>query len=134
MLSVELNAAIIDICDKKRVPYKAFGGKCIPYIGWFWRRVNFDIPFTLGVMPPAEALDIHGVALEPERMVYTAGFMENNKWDYFEFEPSAEDCAAVRALLETAVIEPTEANLRAVNEKIQSLIPLDAAAAHVSEY
>ncbi len=41
--------------------------KSVPYIGWYWREVDFTRPFTLG------------------HCGEFVGFMENNKWGYPEW-------------------------------------------------
>ncbi|GAG80631.1 unnamed protein product, partial [marine sediment metagenome] len=50
--------------------YTEDSGKIVPYIGWFWRVVPFnEKKLTLGSIPSG-----------------FIGFMENNKWDYDEWE------------------------------------------------
>ena len=61
-------------------------GKPIPYIGWYWRNVDFNDPVTLGDC---------GMFI---------GFMENNKWDYPEWTISKIQDAAIKAMLQ--VLDP----------------------------
>ena len=61
----ELNLWIMDHCDNEE--HEIEGGKCIPYIGWFWRTVDFES----GSVPIGNCGSF-------------IGFMENNKWDYPE--------------------------------------------------
>jgi hypothetical protein len=104
MDSKELNERIEKICDDDNL-YKAFGGKAIPYVGWFWRDVNFDTEDCLfGVLPDGKL-----------------GFMENNKWNYDYHYCEPEDWQEIRRLLEIAVAAPSRESLKAVDDKIQSL-------------
>lgn len=64
--SKQLNEFLSDAADD--LEYDFFGGKAIPYIGWYWREVDFTSRIRLGYAPSM------GV-----------GFMENNKWGYDEF-------------------------------------------------
>jgi len=115
MNSEVLNRKISKICD---VPsqYEAFGEKSIPYIGWFWRTVNFDADHCwLGILP---AMD-DGIEVNDKPR---AGFMENNKWDYDTFKVEGDDWEEIKSLLEAAVTKPTTDNLKAVDDKIQSLL------------
>jgi len=100
----ELNKKIHEICDQTDL-YEAFGGKCIPYIGWFWRNVDFNADGCyFGVLSDGKI-----------------GFMENNKWDYEEFYCSGNDWQDIKKLLIEAVSLPTKKSLMAVDFKIQSL-------------
>ena len=114
MKSEEINK-IIHSWDSKDMPYEAFGGKAIPYIGWFWRTVNFDSEaYYFGVLPEYKGLDRN----DKVRL----GFMENNKWDYdYCFCPSI-DWHEIKQLIEEAVKNPTHDTLKAVDDKIQSLL------------
>lgn len=63
-------------------------GKRIPYLGWFWRNVNFfsrRIPIGF----------CHGYV----------GFMVNNKWDHDEREMSEEEVDKTMAFLDAAMQE-----------------------------
>lgn len=113
MDSNELNERIAAICDDD-MHYAAFGGKAIPYIGWFWREVNFDHSSCLfGVIPDDEVLGDKPLV----------GFMENNKWGYGYIHCDGEDWVEIKQLLEAAVTDTCRETLQAVNDKIQSLLP-----------
>ena len=112
MNSNELNERIAAICDGD-IHYEAFGGKAIPYIGWFWREINFDRETgLLGVIPGKEA---GGKPL--------VGFMSRNKWSYDYIHCDGEDWAEIKRLLEAAVTDTCRETLQAVDDKIQSLLP-----------
>lgn len=98
MTSDELNAAIAAICDDP-TRFEVYGGKAIAYIGWYWRPVDFDSEWSLGMFDDGDV-----------------GFMERNKWGYDEFTPSESERREIRGRLEVAVTFPTEENLRAVYE------------------
>jgi hypothetical protein len=62
------------------------GGKTIPYIGWFWRAVDF-------ASRRASIGDCDGFI----------GFMENNKWDYSERLLTDDEMLRVLAYLDEAI-------------------------------
>jgi len=94
-------------------------GKSFPYIGWFWREINFDGDFyPMGVLP---ILD-HPMKLERNDQP-RVGFMANNKWGYEEFNPTKEQRDEIRRLIVEACVKPSEESLRAVDAYIQSLLP-----------
>lgn len=119
MTSDELNAAIGAIeSSNARPPYECFGGKCVPYIGWFWRDVDFDAPTcSFGIMPAGT--DEIG---SPATAVPTVGFCENNKWGYEEIEATPEQFANIKRLLIEAVTVRTADAFRAVNEAVQGVL------------
>jgi len=97
--------------------YEAFGGKAVPYIGWFWRNVNFDADHCwFGIVPPYE-----NTLVLNDRM--RVGFMQRNKWDYDEIRCEGDDWSEIKRLLVVAVTEPSRETLGAVDDKIQSLLP-----------
>lgn len=116
MNSEELNDKISKICDDNSL-YESFGGKCIPYIGWYWRTVDFDseIYDCFGILP----VIYNDVDSNNKERV---GFMENNKWDYKYADCSHEDWVEIKNLLEIAVTNTTTETLKAVDDKIQSLL------------
>jgi hypothetical protein len=130
MTSKELNEKIYAICDAKDLPYEAFGGKAIPYIGWFWRNVDFDKDYCLfGMIPGRECPNNHDCdrCMEdcdgPETLNKpVVGFMENNKWDYNYIRCDGADWITIKELLVKAVRRPSYENFKAVNEKIQGLL------------
>lgn len=115
MNSEELNEKISLLDDMDDPPFCAFGEKPIPYIGWFWREVDFDKEaYTFGIVPGANT----------RKGLPVVGFMENNKWDYSTVRVTPEQSKEIRRLLEIAVQELTAENLRAVNDAIQGLLPV----------
>lgn len=59
-----------------------YGGKRVPYIGWFWRNVDFaNGTFYIGDCGEF------------------VGFMENNKWDYPERPLTPDEAAQVTAII-----------------------------------
>lgn len=115
MNSKTLNKKIREIADDEQ-PYLVKGlsdsGKCIPYIGWFWREVDFDKPLTLGYTDE-KGFDVP----------HWVGFMENNKWGYPEFACTKEQSAEIKRLLVEAVKNPNNETLQAVFDYIQTLRP-----------
>lgn len=127
LTSAELNAAIASVCDDSSV-YESFGGKSIPYIGWFWRRVDFDAPTCRFAVIPAGSADIGIVMpndqimpLGPRSPADRVGFCESNKWDYREITATPEQFAEIRRLLIVAVALRTADAFRAADAAIQAL-------------
>lgn len=87
-------------------------GKCIPYVGWFWRNVDFSRPVHL-YMPSEPGFDV------PQFI----GFMENNKWGYRTFACTQEQTDSIKALLVLAVSSPSDALFQAVFDYMQKLKP-----------
>jgi len=122
----ELNDAIKELCaqwadgDPFELPWEA---KPIPYIGWFWRYVHFDSelwePHSLGIIPRGTS-DICTDRLD-EHLV---GFMENNKWDYPEFDVPNEQWQKLRACIVECVTNPSAETCQAVYDYMQSLCPI----------
>ncbi len=108
-----LNYKVKDICAyDSNIDYDAFGGKPIPYIGWYWRSFNFDnFDRLFGIIPAKETPDGKPIV----------GFMENNKWDYDYVQADEEEWREIRQLLEIAVDDPTNENLNSVHVAIQNL-------------
>lgn len=115
LTSNEMNEMLRQMEWDKVLPYDAFGGKVVPYIGWFWRDVNFNAPtYNFGILP------VFDLVLESNADV-KLGFMENNKWDYDYHHCSAKDWKEIRRLLEAALLEQSGESFEAVDNKIQSL-------------
>lgn len=116
MTSEEMNAAIREIEKDDSVAFEAFGGKPVPFIGWFWRTVDFDRlgRQTFGVIP-AGTLDGDDQNDKP-----LVGFMQNNKWDYPEIQPTEQEWADTRAAVEKALTSRAVDDFRAANDLIQS--------------
>ena len=104
MNSKELNKKIREICDKDE--FEIQGGKCIPYIGWFWRDVDFDSDgCSIGIVIPGEL----------------KGFIENNKWGYQEFWIKGENWIQLKKLLELAVTNPSRESTKKIWDFMQEL-------------
>lgn len=108
MTSAELNAAIAAICDDTEHYEPIKGGlydtgKVIPYIGWYWRDVDFDAPYVV--------LGDCG---------FFIGFMENNKWGYPQCALDGEHSALIRDRLIALVQAPTQAGLQAFYDFLQT--------------
>jgi hypothetical protein len=117
MKSEEINQIIASWDGKDNLPYESFGGKAIPYIGWFWRDVDFDSNHCwLGILPICQDV------LDPNDK-RRAGFMQNNKWGYEEYIVEGEIWKEIKRLIEIAVQNPTKENLEAVDNFIQETLP-----------
>lgn len=82
-------------------------GKVVPYIGWYWRSVPFaEGKLTLGCIPDG-----------------AVGFMENNKWDYDEWETTEEQRDEIVRLLLAAKAKPSDEAFQAVYDYIQTCKP-----------
>ena len=117
MDSDELNKRLYAISmQAKENDYECWpeSGKLVPYIGWFWRRVDWDRQTcNLGVIPPNA--DGNNEAL--------VGFMENNKWDYPSFHVEGDEWEKLRQKVEVLVINPTQAGCDELREFMNSLAP-----------
>lgn len=112
MTSDELNDALMKLEMSDTLPYECFGGKPVPYIGWFWRDVDFDTEtHWLGVIPA-------GVESNETNLV---GFMENNKWGYPEIKVEREKWAEIKSLLEKALTSMKREDFARLNDTIQAL-------------
>ncbi|MDE1821220.1 MAG: hypothetical protein KGJ23_07705 [Euryarchaeota archaeon] len=69
-------------------------GKRLPYIGWYWRHVEF----SRGTFPIGDSGGF-------------IGFMENNKWSYPERMTTPEEFAKVMAIIDEAVAESQKGGL-----------------------
>jgi hypothetical protein len=78
--STELNDFIHSISDISSMHVKGLEatGKSLPYIGWFWREVDFTEP-TIRLGDCGDFV----------------GFMENNKWDYPQWRTKEEQTAEI---------------------------------------
>ncbi len=119
LTSDEINGLLRDLDGKENLPYEAFVGKAVPYIGWFWRTVWFDKEdYWFGVLPVYD----HVIETNDKERL---GFMENNKWGYAYCYCPPDVWSEIRTLLEEALLNQTYDNFRAVDEKIQSILMLD---------
>lgn len=102
LTSDELNAAIVALETGEEKP--------IPYLGFFWRHVDFDAEsYDFGVAPIGGKLWV--------------AFMENNKWGYPTVEAKGDAWAAIKLAIRVAVTEPSHQNLGVVKDLLQALVP-----------
>lgn len=87
--------------------YTEDSGKVIPYIGWIWRGVPFDEKkLTLGSIPGG-----------------IIGFMENNKWEYDEWETTEDQRDEIVRLIHVVMDSPSDKTLQALFDYIQTCKP-----------
>lgn len=72
-------------------------GKPVPYIGWFWRNVDFTQPISLGHIPES-----------------FSGFMENNKWGYCSWTITEQQQDTLIQLLQIGEWEAAKAVIQAI--------------------
>lgn len=103
-------------------------GKLIPYIGWFWRHVDFTRPLTIGFTKTWESvLDSYPkskIAEFIQSLEMTDsffGFMENNKWGYWETEINTRDSNIIIKALQKAVYHKHKDNFKAAFDVIQKI-------------
>ncbi len=103
MNSETLNKKISELCDRDDLAI--IGGKCIPYIGWYWRDVDFDAKtYQFGIITGGYM-----------------GFMENNKWGYESTRDlTPKEWETVKKLLVKAVENPTKETTSRVWDYIQT--------------
>jgi len=123
MNSEEMNARINEIdehgCSDNEIYHSCIGDKVIPYIGWFWRTVNFDNDHCwLDVLPVFEYKD----GLSECNNSPKVGFMQNNKWDYEAFKIEGEQWKTLRKLIVDALTNMNSRSFRTVDLYMQSLI------------
>ena len=118
MNSKTLNEKIRGLEDRDEFTVKGLEttGKCIPYIGWYWRDVDFGSPIYLGIIPD-DVVEIGG------SKGGFAGFMENNKWGYEGFECTLPQTQQIEELLIKAVEKTSNETLQAVFDYMQTLRP-----------
>ena len=110
MKSKKMNKLIRDYDGSDSPPFDAFGGKPIPYLGWFWRDVNFDAEtMGFGVMPYLGNR-------------FLVGFMQSNKWGYPSVEADKGQWTEIKALITAALKDPISENFRRANDAIQALV------------
>jgi hypothetical protein len=97
------------------------GDKIIPYIGWFWRDVDFDSDYCyLGIIPIFDGEDCAETDAELK-----VGFMENNKWGYDMFKVEGEQWQSLKDLIINAIEKNDSDSFRAVDLYMQSLLPVE---------
>jgi hypothetical protein len=109
MTSKEINDKIseLDLLENK-IYESCIGGKIIPYIGWFWRNVDWDKErYWLGILEDEDEVKI--------------GFMENNKWDYAYVEASPEKCKEIKEAILIALDSLNPNDFKIIDDLIQGL-------------
>jgi len=81
-----------DYKDNERDPHGH--GKQLPYIGWYWRHLEF----SEGNLPIGDTGDY-------------IGFMANNKWDYPERATTPEEFAHIMEMIDDAMRESEQGGL-----------------------
>lgn len=124
MNSEDINKDIIEIdghgCNDDPVYRSCIGEKIIPYIGWFWRTVDFDSDSCyLGILPILQ--DEDGIGESNDEL--KVGFMEKNKWFYDEFEVKGPQWETLKELIVNAIEKKDADSFRAVDSYMQSLLP-----------
>lgn len=79
-------------------------GKAIPYLGWYWRGIDFNGPIPIGE------------CTHPEESVPFVGFMVNNKWGYPERNLTEGERLQVIAYLDKAMESEGEGKDTALQE------------------
>ena len=107
--------------NNESVYQSSMGGKIIPYIGWYWREVNFEAESCwLGILPiyknPILPL------LDSNKKVSVA-FMQSNKWGYESFEVKGRNWKKLCRLIKKAVTSLEAKAFREVDLFMQSLLP-----------
>jgi len=93
---------------ERQIPVSQPSGKVIPYIGSFWRDIEWSS--SRQTVRDGSSTNIHiGRIVEdgnepPEQGSPFIGFMANNKWGYPERTLTAEERAHVISLLYTAML------------------------------
>lgn len=113
--SKQLNRDIREVEDRYARLYSSFGGKLIPYGGWFWRDIDFNArPLPLGILPPMDGFEINDRC--------RVAFLARNQWQYETLVPTDAQCDAILRLLLEAVGNPTAGNFAALDGFMQSLL------------
>jgi hypothetical protein len=102
ILDDHYNGFLSDYADVKDRDVDVHGhGKRIPYIGWYWRYVNFSRPTSIPIGNCGAFI----------------GFMANNKWDYPERNLTEEEAMKVIAIVDEAIkINRAGGNLKEIEE------------------
>lgn len=99
-----LNERITEIADMEtdfEVDWLQFSGKALPYLGWYWRDVDYDY-IVLG---------------------YAGGvvcIMQKDKWGYPSYRCTQSECETIINQLAAIANQPTRENLRAFYDYLQT--------------
>ena len=115
--SKAMNDILYSLDNREDIPYKScIGEKAIPYIGWFWRTVDFNKDYCmLGVLP---VYDSEYESNDKPKV----GFMENNKWNYYEFRIDGEIWKMLKKLIAEALVSFHPKDFEAVDHYMQGLL------------
>lgn len=103
--------------EEGKIYESPLGEKLIPYIGWFWRKVDFDWPnCTLGILPSLSGP-------YEENLTDKVGFMQNNKWGYKEFEVNGDQWKYLVEHIKTALQSKKADDFKIVYDYMQRLKP-----------
>jgi len=127
-----VEAELTDEDDMEEFSHGSFcdnTNKLFPYIGWSWRDVDFTQPLTLGHTLTYEYIldnipDIRkedGKAKSVDMADSFFGFMENNKWGYWEKTLNIEDSNIIIAVLQKAVSHKHKRNFKIAFDVIQNI-------------
>ena len=121
MNSKEINEAIWPLDGKSPAVYQSpMGDKIIPYIGWYWREVDFEAESCrLGILPIYK----NPMISSDRNDTVSVGFMQSNKWGYETFEVKGKNWKKLRGLIEKAVTSLEAKAFREVDLFMQSLLP-----------
>jgi len=79
-------------------------GKALPYIGWYWRDVDWDrVPYPLADCGPF------------------VGFIVNDKWGYDPIVPTVRECGTIRTLAENVAMSGAEVDAQRLFDYLQTL-------------
>ena len=114
MTSDELNSALSDLDDENlEVHGLDATGKSVPYIGWYWRYIDFDRPIPLARCQPDPAPFGSGTSF--------VGFIAKNKWGYDQWDTSEKEAKRIRELAEDLTKAPSNKKAQALFDYVQTL-------------
>ena len=122
MNNKEINTKIVE-AEETIIYESLLGEKTIPYIGWFWREIDFDAEeMDFGVIPAGTAdVVIDGIPQEPKSKKALVGFMANNKWDYPYVHANKKQWAEIKAAIVDALEDPKYEKFEIADRLIQKL-------------
>lgn len=97
-------------------------GKAIPYIGWYWRSIDWDYACEHGLRiyaPTRRAKSQSASQIELSDVPPFYGFMQNNKWGYNEVWLNSFQARMIREYAENLVSQPSQILLDGFFELIQ---------------
>lgn len=119
MTSQELNAALAEFdLQTSNTPYEELWAKWdelnldglpVPFMGWFWRHVDFDRACEKG----------YSFGVDPRGRV---AFMESNKWGFATVKATPQQMQEIRAAIEKAITSKQVEDFLAVHRLLQALV------------